>query len=252
MKLEELKRLAESGELTLKQKQQIPTPEDYKMALMLKEYLNTPILFEDVPEHLMWTEKDPYAKFRRTTCPYRVNKSKFKALKIAKRPDSPIQSMYAARNGKAVDAYIKFAALPNEVRDKVYGYHTMIDYAKDNGISRKVLEYWGKDEVVLNRIRAERIRFFDRKTSEVIYAFYKKTIRNADAHRVNLWLTKIAGLKDETVVDNKLTIEWKPSETTANIIELVQQNDSDTLSLPEQNDHLLESENTMSDTIMFN
>ncbi|MBP8688982.1 hypothetical protein KBH77_01370 [Patescibacteria group bacterium] len=53
MKLEELKRLAESGELTLKQKKQVPTPEDYKMALMLKEYLNTPILFEDVPEHLM-------------------------------------------------------------------------------------------------------------------------------------------------------------------------------------------------------
>ena len=93
MTTEELKNNLKRGSLTLKEKKLIPTPEDYKMGLMLKEYLNTPLAFEEIPEHLMFTAKDPYIKFRRTTAPLRVKKDRFRSLKIAKREDSPVPSI---------------------------------------------------------------------------------------------------------------------------------------------------------------
>lgn len=186
MNLNELKEKIQSGNITVKEKQQIPTPEDYKMSLMLKEYLNTPLVFEEIPPHLMHTEKDPYRKFRRKTSPYRINKARFKALKIAKREDSPIQSMYAARNKKDIEEFCKFQALPLEVREKVYGYSTNKEYINHHNVTQAQITYWLNDDEVLNQIRSQRIKYFDRKTSEILYSFYKQTVKHADAKRVQL------------------------------------------------------------------
>jgi len=222
MTIDELKNKLDSGNITLKEKKLIPTPEDYKMGRMLKEYLNTQLYFEEIPEHLMFTEKDPYRQFRRDSSPLRINKSRFKVLKIAKREDSPIKSMYAERNKEDIEEYTSFCALPNEMRDKVYGYHDKKAYALAHDIEKRKLFYWENDDEVIRMIKNKRIKFFDQKTSEILYAFYKKTIQHADANRVNLWLTKISGIKDETIVDNKFTIEWKQPEPVGKVIEMIE------------------------------
>lgn len=237
MTLDELKEKLSSGNITLKEKENIPTPEDYKMGLMLKEYLNTPLFFEEIPPHLMFTEKDPYATFRRVPHPYRVNRAKFKVLKIAKREDSPIESMYAKLNKEDQEEFIKFAALPKKVRNEVYGYDTNKAYIDNHNVSQRQISFWLNDDEVIRKIRNQRIKFFDQKTSEILYAFYEKTIQHADANRVNIWLTKIAGLKDETVVDNKFTIEWKPPEPVGRVVELVEQTNSENITKLLQNEN---------------
>lgn len=231
MTIEELKYKLDSGNLTLKEKVLVPTPEDYKMGLMLKEYFNTPLFFEEIPEHLMFTEKDPYRNFRRKASPLRVNKSRFRTLKIAKREDSPIPSVYSERNKEDIEEYTSFLALPNEMRIEVYGYKEKEKYAKEHDIQVRKLKYWDNDDEVLALVKKKRIKLFDQKTSEILYAFYKKTIQHADANRVQLWLTKVANIKDETIIDNKFTIEWKAPEPTANVIEMIEDTTNEQLKL---------------------
>ena len=146
--------------------------------------------------------------------------------------------MYATKNKIDIDEYVKFIALPQEVRAEVYGYHTVTDYIKHHNVTQKQISYWNNDDEVLRQIRTQRIKYFDQKTSEILYAFYKKTVQNADANRVQLWLTKIAGLKDETVVDNKFTIEWAKPPETQNIIEMIEDTNSGEIN------KLLQDENT--------
>jgi len=207
--LEELKEATKTNKISLAKKRQIPTSDDQQMALIIQEEEDIPIKFEDVPEHLFWTEEDPYSSFRRKSAPYRINKKVFSTSKYSLKPNSPIKQLI--NNTKIVEQkeFIRFMALPQEVREATYGFCKKSDFAKYFHISPNTLSRWSSDEEVLSKIDNEMINFWRHKNNEVIHTLYKAIQKYGDSARIKLWLEKIAKFKDEKIIDSHFTFEWK-------------------------------------------